>query len=117
MKEERTMTNSGLNLLKIIEEMRKFDTQIEAQAIAVFFYVAIHGGKEGVSMQTISEELDIAQSSVSRNVYKLGDINRHKQIGIRLLEAFEDPMERRRKLVRLTSKGKRVHSTLLSWVK
>jgi len=117
MKEERTMTNSGLNLLKIIEEMRKFDTQIEAQAIAVFFYVAIHGGKEGVSMQTISEELDIAQSSVSRNVYKLGDINRHKKIGIGLLETFEDPMERRRKLVRLTSKGKRVHSTLLSWVK
>ena len=48
--------SSGLNLLKIIEEMRKFDTQIEAQAIAVFFYVAVHGGKEGVSMQTISEE-------------------------------------------------------------
>ena len=106
----RKMT-SGLNLLKIIEEMRKFDTQIEAQAIAVFFYVAVNGGKEGVSMQTISEELDIAQSSVSRNVYKLGDINRHKKIGIGLLEAFEDPMERRRKLVRLTSKGKRVHST------
>jgi DNA-binding MarR family transcriptional regulator len=115
-KEGKTMS-SGLNLLKIIEEMRKFDTQIEAQAVAVFFFVAIHGGKEGVSMQTISEELDIAQSSVSRNVYKLGDINRHKKIGIGLLEAFEDPMERRRKLVRLTSKGKRVHSTLLSWVK
>jgi DNA-binding MarR family transcriptional regulator len=115
-KEGKTMS-SGLNLLKIIEEMRKFDTQIEAQAVAVFFFVAIHGGRDGVAMQTISEELDIAQSSVSRNVYKLGDINRHKKIGIGLLETFEDPMERRRKLVRLTSKGKRVHSTLLSWVK
>jgi len=60
--------SSGLNLLKIIEEMRKFDTQIEAQAVAVFFFVAIHGGRDGVAMQTISEELDIAQSSVSRNV-------------------------------------------------
>jgi len=29
---------SGLNLLKIIEEMRKFDAQIEAQAVAVFFF-------------------------------------------------------------------------------
>jgi len=111
------MTSSGLNLLKIIEEMRKFDTQIEAQAVAVFFFVAIHGGRDGVAMQTISEELDIAQSSVSRNAYKLGDVNRHKKIGVGLLETFEDPMERRRKLVRLTSKGKRVHSTLLSWVK
>jgi DNA-binding MarR family transcriptional regulator len=115
-KEGKTMS-SGLNLLKIIEEMRKFDTQIEAQAIAVFLFVAVHGGRDGVAMQTISEELDISQSSVSRNAYKLGDINRHKKIGVGLLETFEDPMERRRKLVRLTSKGKRVYSTLLSWVK
>jgi DNA-binding MarR family transcriptional regulator len=115
-KEGKTMS-SGLNLLKIIEEMRKFDTQIEAQAIAVFLFVAVHGGRDGVAMQTISEELDISQSSVSRNAYKLGDVNRHKKIGVGLLETFEDPMERRRKLVRLTAKGKRVHSTLLSWVK
>jgi DNA-binding MarR family transcriptional regulator len=114
---EKEMMSSGLNLLKIIEEMRKFDTQIEAQAIAVFLYVAVHGGKDGVAMQTISEDLDISQSSVSRNAYKLGDVNRHKKIGVGLLETFEDPMERRRKLVRLTAKGKRVHSTLLSWVK
>jgi hypothetical protein len=69
------------NLLKIIEEMRKFDPQLEAQAISVFFYVADKGGKDGVA------------------------------------ENFEDPMERRRKLVRLTAKGRRVHNTLLEWVK
>ena len=57
MKEERTMSN---NLLKIIEEMRKFDPQLEAQAISVFFYVADKGGKDGVAQQAISEALDIA---------------------------------------------------------
>ncbi len=108
--------NKGENLLKIIEEMRKFDTQIEAQAIAVFFFVCIHGGNDGVAMQTISEELDIAQSSVSRNVYKLADINRHKKNGIGVLESIKDPMERRRKLVRLTAKGKRIHKTLTDLV-
>ena len=109
--------SSGKNLLRIIEEMRKFDSQLEAQAISVFFYVAEKSGKEGVAMQSISEDLDIAQSSVSRNCYKLADVNRHRKSGIGLLQTFEDPLERRRKLVRLTSKGKRVHSTLLSWVK
>lgn len=108
---------SGTNLLKIVEEMRKFDNQIEIQAVAVFLYVAVNGNKEGISMQTIGEELDIAQSSVSRNCYKLADVNRHKKTGIGLLETFEDPMERRRKLVSLTAKGKRVYNTLLEWVK
>ena len=114
MKEERKMSN---NLLKIIEEMRKFDPQLEAQAISVFFYAADKGGKDGVAQQAISEALDIAQSSVSRNCYKLATINRHRKVGIGLLENFEDPMERRRKLVRLTAKGRRVHNTLLEWVK
>jgi len=109
--------SSGANLLKIIEEMRKFDNQIEAQAIAVFFFVATHSKQEGIAMQTISEELDMAQSSVSRNCYKLADVNRHKKTGIGLVQTFEDPMERRRKLVSLTAKGKRVYNTLLEWVK
>ena len=107
---------NGLNLLKIIEEMRKFDSHMESQTIAVFFYVCLYGGVDGVSMQTISQKLDIAQSSVSRNCYKLGDRTRDG-IGIGLLQSFEDPEERRRKLVRLTAKGRRVFNTLSDMVK
>ena len=107
---------NGLNLLKIIEEMRKFDSHMESQTIAVFFYVCLYSGADGVSMQTISQKLDIAQSSVSRNCYKLGDRTRDG-IGIGLLQSFEDPEERRRKLVRLTAKGRRVFNTLSDMAK
>ena len=103
--------NNGKNLLKIIEEMRKFDSHMESQTIAVFFYVCQYGAVDGVSMKNISKELGLAQSTVSRNCYKLSDKIKEKP-GIGLLQSFEDPMERRRKLVRLTPRGKRVHSTL-----
>ena len=103
--------NNGKNLLKIIEEMRKFDSHMESQTIAVFFYVCQYGAVDGVSMKNISRELSIAQSTVSRNCYKLSDKIK-KGPGIGLLQSFEDPMERRRKLVRLTPRGKRVYRTL-----
>jgi len=111
------MTNKGVNLIKIIEEMRKFDSQLESQAVAVFFTVCNTEGADGVSMQLLAKKLDLAQSSVSRNVFKLSNVNRHKEIGIGLVESFEDPMERRRKLVKSTAKGKRVWSTLCDLVK
>ena len=103
--------NKRKNLLKIIEEMRKFDSHMESQTIAIFFLVCELGGTDGIAMQTIANKLDLAQSTVSRNCYKLGDKTRDG-IGIGLLQSFEDPMERRRKLVRLTGKGKRVYQTL-----
>ena len=107
---------SKINLLKIIEEVRKFDEQLEAQAIAIFFYVGVHGYKEGVLMKQIQMDLNLAQSSVSRNVYKLADFNRHKKKAPGLLNSFDDPMERRRKKVILTAKGKRVFNSLVDLV-
>ena len=47
------------NLLKIIEEVRKFDDQMEAQAIAVFFYVGTYGYNDGVLMQQIQKDLSL----------------------------------------------------------
>jgi DNA-binding MarR family transcriptional regulator len=106
---------TGGNLLKIIQEIRKFDPQIESQAIAIFFLVGLEAGKDGISMQDIANKLDLAQSSVSRNVFKLSFNNKNRNIG--LVESFEDPKERRRKLVILSPKGKMVFDTLKDYVK
>ena len=67
-------------------------------------------------MAEIAEELGLSQSTVSRNVAYLGDWNRHREKGHQLVEAFEDPSERRRKLVRLTPKGKRFVTSLANIV-
>ena len=78
---------------------------MQAQSMAVLLKVAKH--ELPLKMAEIAEELGLSQSTVSRNVAYLGDWNRHKQKGHQLVEAYEDPNERRRKLVRLTPKGKR----------
>lgn len=98
------------SLLKVIERFREIDGEMQAQAIAVLLKVAKN--PLPLKMAEIAEELGLSQSTISRNVAYLGDWNRRKEAGHKLLEAFEDPAERRRKLVRLTAKGKRFVKSL-----
>ena len=97
-------------ILKVIERFRELDAEVQTQTVAVFLVVAKH--PVPMKMQDIANELGLAQSSVSRNVGWLGSWSRHHKKGQELLEAYEDPMERRRKLVRLTAKGTRFAKSL-----
>lgn len=99
--------------LEYIEEFRKHDADIQSQTIATFMYVAINEGKNGVLMTSISDALKMKQSSVSRNVsllskwsWRIDKDKKSRMPGLDFVEAFEDPIERRRKLVKLTTKGK-----------
>ena len=98
------------SLLKVVERFREIDGEMQAQAIAVLLKVA--KTPLPLKMAEIAEELGLSQSTISRNVAYLGDWNRRKEAGHKLLEAYEDPAERRRKLVRLTAKGKRFVKSL-----
>lgn len=98
--------------LEYIQEFRKYDSDIQSQTIAIFIYIAINEGKEGVPMTLIASSLKIAQSSVSRNISILSKLKWNRKIGLNFVENFEDPMNRRSKLVRLTNKGKIFFSKL-----
>ena len=98
------------SLLKIIERFREIDGEMQAQAMAVLLKVA--KSPLPLKMAEIAEELGLSQSTISRNVAYLGDWNRRREAGHKLVEAYEDPAERRRKLVRLTAKGKRFVKSL-----
>jgi len=106
-----TMSKRLRKQLRLIERFRELDAEMQAQTVAIFLYIA--NSPVPVKMQDIADDLGLAQSSVSRNVAALSDWTRHRTKGHNLVEAFEDPMERRRKLVRLTTKGKRFTTSLL----
>jgi DNA-binding MarR family transcriptional regulator len=100
------------NFLKCIEILRKYDPNMQSQTIAIFLYIAIHNrGKfieTGVPMTIIASDLNLAQSSVSRNISILSKWKWSRKEGLDLVETREDPMERRRKLVKLTPKGEKL---------
>ena len=89
---------------KIINHFRMVDSDMASQTIAVFLVVAMKGGS-GVSMTEVKEILGIAQSSISRNINLLCKTSRHMRPGWDLLETYEDPMNRRQKMCRLTKRG------------
>lgn len=61
---------------------------------------------EGLSLTDIAKKAGIGLATASRNIAALGKINRKREPGLSLIESFEDPMERRKKIIRLTAKGR-----------
>jgi DNA-binding MarR family transcriptional regulator len=91
-------------LLEAVQVFRSLDPEIQAQAVAVLLFVAMKN--RPVLMGEIGEALNISQSSVSRNVAVLGELHWRGRQGLRMLDAWENPDNRRQKFVALTLRGK-----------
>ena len=89
-------------LIRVLEEFRTLDPDLPIQYALSFLTLAQN---EGLSMGELAQRLAIAQSSASRNIAALSDWHSFGKPGLGLVEAREDPRERRRKLVSLTPKG------------
>jgi DNA-binding MarR family transcriptional regulator len=83
------------------------------QMAAVFLYVAMH---DGCTMKQIAEVLGLSQASASRNCQALGKYQKQGKLGYDLVETVDDPAERRRKIVKLTRKGKRLAARLAEMI-
>ena len=90
--------------------LRMLDDQMQAQQIAVLLGVAL---RPGLTVNTLGETVGISQSSCSRNIAALGEWHRKGIPGMGLIEAVEDPVERRRKVIFLTGKGRVIANKLL----
>jgi len=107
----------GTAMFKFMAEFRKLDNEIQAQTVQTFLAIAM-SKKEKVPMADLLETIGVSQASCSRNVAFFTDWTRKKVKGPNLLASKEDPMERRRKLVYLTPKGKQFYNSLENiWVK
>lgn len=90
-------------LVRVLEAFRLLDPDLPIQYALSFLTIAQN---EGLSIRDLSEHLGIAQSSASRNVAALSKWHSFGKEGHDLVQAEEDPRERRRKIVTLTPKGR-----------
>lgn len=78
--------------------------QIPSQHLRVLLHIAAAGE---VPQLDLIEMTGTSQSAVSRIIYDLGE-GAPREAGLGLVEAYVDPEWRRRKLVRLTDKGRKL---------
>lgn len=90
--------------LRILTGIAAIDPEMPLQQARCLFIVA--QSEEGMSLSEIAKKAGIGLATASRYIGALGKINRHREEGLLLIESFEDPMERRKKTIRLTPKGR-----------
>ena len=96
---------------KLIGKFREVDAQMPIGQIQVLLSVAA-AGDYGITMSDVSKKLNVGISTLSRYVSGLGKINRHHVEGLCFIDSVEDPLERRRKILTLSLKGKAFINTL-----
>ncbi|WP_042699866.1 MarR family winged helix-turn-helix transcriptional regulator [Azospirillum sp. B506] len=99
----RVRHDEVLTVVQVLEAFRKLDPDLPIQYALSFMTIAQSGG---ISIGELAERLGIAQSSASRNVAALSRWHSFGKAGLDLVQAQEDPRERRRKIVTLTDKGR-----------
>ena len=90
--------------LKFIQGVSKIESEMPLQQLHCL--LVISQSEEGLSLTELAQKVGITLATASRYVAGLGKQNRHREEGLLLVEAFEDPMERRKKIIRLTPKGR-----------
>lgn len=90
--------------LKLLFGIQRIDPEMPLQQVICLFVIAQE--KDGISLTDLANKVGIGLASASRYVGALGKVNRRREEGFNFIEAYEDPMERRKKIIRITTKGK-----------
>jgi DNA-binding MarR family transcriptional regulator len=100
--EQRALLKSQLNALKPFRKVRE---AMPLQYVTAFLLVAT---EENLNVTEYAKRAGTSQSLMTRHLMDLGAVNRNHEEGFGLVEAYDDLMDRRNRLMRLSAKGKHV---------
>lgn len=104
------MTVTLGSALGLLSRLREVDPDMPmAQAYCLLLIAA----DEGLSLKELATRANIGMASASRYVSAFGVPPRSGSKGLGLVTAREDPLERRKKIIKLTPKGKATINNLL----
>lgn len=92
-------------IFEALKPFRSLRDTMPLQYLTSFLLVATDEHK---NVTTYAERAKTSQSLMTRHLADLGNVNRYHEEGFGLVELYEDLMDRRNKLVRLTAKGRGV---------
>lgn len=90
--------------LSMLSGVQKIDPEMPLQQVMCLLVIA--QSEDGLSLTDVAKKVGISLTTASRYVSALGKTTRHRTEGLNFIESFEDPMERRKKIIRITTKGK-----------
>jgi len=102
-----------IKAMRVIEEFRKLDTEMQAQTMLTLLFIAQKNDQKiPVTVKEVGEYLGITSASASRNIAALSKYSRHKKDGHDLIVTYENPERRIEKFIELTPKGRRIITTI-----
>ena len=87
------------------DSLRELDREIPGQLVSAFLFIASH---DGCHLQALTDELGLETASRSRVTDWLSDYHRLGKPGLGLITKTIDPANRRRRVLKLTSKGQEI---------
>ena len=99
---QRGMLKALYNALKPFRSVRE---TMPLQYVTAFLLVA---QDEHQNVTEYAKRAGTSQSLMTRHLADIGEVNRYHDAGMGLVEAYDDLMDRRNRLVRLSAKGKHV---------
>jgi DNA-binding MarR family transcriptional regulator len=93
------------SLLKALKPFRAYRHTMPLQYVTAFLLVATD---ENQNVSEYAKRAGTSQSLMTRHLADLGAVNRYHEEGFGLVEGYDDIMDRRKRLIRLTAKGQRL---------